>query len=529
MDNAFLARLTNLNSPVSVTEVRRESEKFKQIYRDDGHVEIPIKTGNEEDSNRFVSYTKKEPDIETFHVKIGEPAKIIPIIQPFSDKFVKNGMIINTDVPIVRSGLDTDIPRVSPLKLEMAYISEGMVNNWINRLVEYFLSARPKIVCDNPEDQKIMDEWSIKVNFRDLLKMMFQHKYVHGNAVWRWLTNENGKKIWLDFIDPKEFDALRDSMGRIRLTTSGEPVGYIQYVKVDQPLDGVPEDRLIQQLSQYPYQSGKGIRFDPNEVIHFRLNRIGDNWWGIGMIEPIYNFIVNKKNGDQGYAESIQRVGYPRTVASVGDDNHPPTSQQIDDVWEELQGLHEKSQLVVPYYVKFYMLESKKAATLKANLDYFIDGIVAGLGGPKSLITGGGEDTNRATLQDQKMWLERSLKMEQEDSSDDIIRRVFYPLSKELGLSKVPRIVWQEVSMESMQNKVERVVELIKVGTFPFNDPKLRSYLSDLEDIPLSPRSLTWAEAPQPIPTLPVKPTAEGPQETQVPEVEAAISKPEGK
>lgn len=488
MDDAFLSRL-GINEKNSVVH------KGNFVYRET----VPIRS-NEEQPRQFKSEVPRIEEDFTFGIRTGEP-KPTQIIQAFSDKrgIILNGIEVSPDIPpIIRAESDMDIPRVSPMKLELLYANEGMIHNWINRLVEYFLSAEPKIVCTDKEDQLAMDKWAIKTNFRELLKLHFQHKYVYGNAIWRWSESENGKKDKIDFIDPKYFDALRDNQGKVQLDDKGLPIAYVQYIKFGQQVN-VSEDRKITQQAPFEYQSGQGIKFTPDEVIHFRLNRLGDSWWGIGQIEPTYGFALNKKNADLGYAESLQRVGYPRIVSAVGDENHPPTLQQIDDVWRELSGIHEKNQLVVPYYVKFYMLESKKS-NLKENLGYFNDGIVAGLGGPKPLITGLGEDTNRATLNDQKMWLERSLKMEQKDTGDDITRRVLMPVAEALGLKSIPRLVWQEVSMESHESKVSRIVDLVKAGVLVANDPKLRAYIADLEDIPITLNSDVAEVPPRTVP-----------------------------
>lgn len=449
---------------------------------------IPIKTRSEQ-PKKFKTETK--PKSERLMVKSGafNKDKIKEeVVQNFSDSYgVQRGISITpTDMPVIRSGKEIRLPRISPMRLELIYMTEGIIHNWINRIVEYFLSAKPTVICKNESDTRKINDWLRKNKFRELLKLHFQHKYIHGNAAWNWKYKKQDGKLeinGIDFIDPKYFDILRDAYQRPILDRDGNPKAYLQYVKSGVDISDVPDDRLISQTPIFEYQPTKAIMYSPKEIIHFRLNRIGDSWRGIGQIEPSYNFALYKKNADHGYAESWQRVGFPRTVAQVGDKNHPPTSQQIEDVWEALGDMEEKSQFVLPYYVNFKMLESKKLSDIPSNLEYFTDGIVAGLGGPKSLITGLGEGTNRHTLNDQKLWLERSLKMEQEDTAYELESKFLKPLAKSLGINSTPKMKWQEVSIESLNNKTERIIKLVKAGILEPDDPEIRKYIRDLEDI----------------------------------------------
>lgn len=416
--------------------------------------------------------------------------KVSLTLQAQQGAFPEQGIRIESPpIPVVKTGGDEpEIVRISPLDLETLFIREGICYQWVNRLVEYFLAANPEVKCGNTREQKVWNDFQATFDWRELIKLSFQHKFIYGNAVWRWIFSPDGKKkISLDWIDPKYFDAVRTPEGRVRYNMYGKPIAFVHYIKFGQDTSWIPADRLITQTPKFTYQSGQGILLKPEEIIHYTLNRVGDFWWGIGLLEPIYNFVKIKQNADEGYGEMMQRAALPRMVGYVGDESHPPTQEAIDDVWEKLSDLESKHQFAGPYYYKLEILEPKHPERLQLTLKYLVDGIVAGLGGPKPFITGSGEATNRATLADQKLWLERSLKMEQEDTSAQIEKSVLSVIAKQNNFRTMPKLVWTETSTESLESKTDRLVKLAKAGLLNIT-PELEEYIKNLENLPTKKR-----------------------------------------
>lgn len=375
------------------------------------------------------------------------------------------------------------LKRVSPVDLERIYIREGMVFNWINKVVESFLACDFRVNTSNEREKKIMDEFLRNSDFRNLLKTTVQHLLVYGNGFWELITNEGPKLLTMGWIDAKSMDVKRDMMGRIIYDKDGKPTAYVQYVKWNIDISQVPKDRRVEQKPMFTWQSGKGILLKRGEIVHFTLNTVGDSWWGVGLIEPIYNTVRVKQNAESGYAEAIQRVAYPRVWVQVGDESHPPTQEQIDDVWNQLKNLETKHQFVSPYYYNPRILESKRIERLAQNLKYFSDQIVAGLGGPKPFITGLGTDTNKATLNDQKILFERSLKAMQEQISQTIVKEVFSIIAKQNKFRSIPTLVWEEISTESLDSKAERLVKYVNARLI-IPDKEMRNIIRRSERLP---------------------------------------------
>lgn len=378
---------------------------------------------------------------------------------------------------------EEELKRVSPIDLETIYIREGMVYNWINKVVESLLASDFRVNTSNEREKRIMEEFLRSCDFRNLLKTTFQHLLTYGNAFWEKITNDGPKIISLGWIDPKSMDVRRDSMGKIIYGLDGQPEAYVQYVKWNVDISQVPEDRRVSQTPMFAWQTGKGILLKKDEIVHFTLNTVGDSWWGVGLIEPIYNVVRVKQNAEEGYAEAVQRVAYPRIWVRVGDESHPPTQEQIDDVWNQLSNLETRHQFVSPYYYNPQVLESKRIEKLAQNLVYFSDQIVAGLGGPKPFITGLGTDTNKATLGDQKILFERSLKTIQEQISQIVIQQIFTIIAKQNNFHSVPTLIWDEISAESLDSKAERLVKYVGASLL-VPDKEVRNIIRRSERLP---------------------------------------------
>ena len=121
-----------------------------------------------------------------------------------------NTIRVSSDAsPIIRSGDNEQIIRVSPLDEEAIYIREGIINQWVNRLTGYHLAARPTITCSEEWEQEITDKILSPTKIRRIFKKIFNHLYTFGNAILRWY-NLNNKPVGITWIDPKQFDVIKN-------------------------------------------------------------------------------------------------------------------------------------------------------------------------------------------------------------------------------------------------------------------------------------------------------------------------------
>jgi len=374
-------------------------------------------------------------------------------------------------------------------ELEQCYTKNGIIHNSINVLTQIIMSAGYSLK-GSKEAVEYFSEFFDNVgytggetNWRNILTKTFQYQFIYGFCPWEIIygTIEKGslKKsaiVDLDIIDPKRFDYAKDSSDRIALDDYGNPVGYTQ---------SVPSmERVNNKIAPPPQVSlqGNKIFLPPERVAHFKLYEVGDGFYGIGLIEPIYKSYLRQLAVEDGFANASYRVGFPLIDASVGDETHDATPEQITKVAEQLKDINSLTAFSHPSWLKIGLLESRQSAKIRNFLDYWMDVMITGMGIPKAFATGLGETTNRSTLNRQEYIFKIRLK--------DIIERTVGVLESKVirrisQVNRVPpvKIQWGEISLEELDSKMERIARCAKHGLITPN-PETEDYIREIEGMP---------------------------------------------
>jgi hypothetical protein len=140
-----------------------------------------------------------------------------------------------------------------------------------------------------------------------------------------------------------------------------------------------------------------------------------------------------------------------------------------------------KQELAVPFYYDLKILESKKAEKLREHLDYFREQEVSGLGIPKPFATGGGEETNRATLGNQTDMFMLTLKDIIARTTDQIRQYMFKPICDLEGFKEVPTITFDAVGVDEIAKKAKRLLEYLDKGVVTTEE--IKGMIKDFEKI----------------------------------------------
>lgn len=402
--------------------------------------------------------------------------------------FLLAGKTPEEGVPLGRKSTP-EIVRVEKSKLEQMYISNPVIFNSINKIVQIMMAAGYSITGDDKAVAVIEDfldsigETGGEYDWKTLLETILKHCCVYGNAWIEKIYNKSGTEIVdLDFIDPKKMDYARDANQKIVLDKYNRPVGYVQTL----PFDVEAENKI--KPPEGVSLPSNSIFIPPERIIHFQLYTIGDGFDGIGLIEPIYKTALRKLNMEEALANSWWLTGFPLKKGKVGDINHEPTEEQLVNMAESIKNLDYKSSIVVPYYADVEILEAKRPEKLKEQLNYFIDQEITGLGLPKAFATGLGEETNRATLARQEYLLKLSLKDITGRVSKAITTKLFKPYSEMQKLKTYPVMKWGEIAIEELDSKAKRLIEYATAGIIT-PDKDLEEYIRKVEDLPQKPRT----------------------------------------
>ncbi|MFW6172981.1 MAG: phage portal protein family protein [Elusimicrobiota bacterium] len=358
----------------------------------------------------------------------------------------------NANKPDPKSEKTTpEFERISASELERAYILRPNVFNGINKIVQTIMSAKFNVVSPNKEIQEYINNFLINIgltgghlSWDELIDRCLRYKCIYGDVYFELIENSKGSEIIdLDFIDTKKMDYAKDSEGKIVLDDYGNAVGYVEKLPMNMTVENKikPPDEVS--------LSSNEIYLPAERVAHFKLYAVGDGFYGIGLIEPAYKSIIRGMNMEEALANWTYNSGFPPRIAKVGDERNIPTPNKIDSALKAIKSLNYKQNLSVPYYMDVSLLEARSTENIKDNLEYFKDAEITALGIPKPFVTGGGEETNRATLGNQDSLFRLTLKDIMKQFSAQMKKYVFRPIIKKrfpnAEESDMPTMEWGDL------------------------------------------------------------------------------------
>lgn len=412
------------------------------------------------------------------------PSNANLLSSPYSGEMRNHVTVIDPSKPI---GVKTtpETRRISLVELESAYLSEPNVFNAINKTTQLIMAAGYEFLGNEKSLKFFRDFFSSigsrggELEWEELLSSIFKHQMIFGTA-WVELIpakNDPGRVVDLQFIDPKKMDYAKDANDKIVLNNHGNSVGYVETLPYDYSIEGgqtgAPEMVSIQ-MNQ--------VFFPPNRVAHFKLYTIGDGFYPVGLVEPSYHSINRKIHLEQAHANSIKRNGFPRLKVKYGDDNHPPTEEQLQRAMEKVANADNMGVFVFPPWVELELLEPKSFEGLQDHLNYYTEQIVAGTGLPKALVTGSGETASRSILNRQEALTKLTLKEVVRRTVRILERDIISPIADSNKVNPV-KIVWGNISIEELDGKAKRLAFYTKNGLLT-PDEKLEERIRVLEDLP---------------------------------------------
>lgn len=385
-----------------------------------------------------------------------------------------------------------EIQRINPQYLEQVYIESPVIFNTINKIVQIIMSSNYHLEGDK-KTVAFFEEFIDNIGFRGgendwvtLIGEIFKFQCIYGYSPVELIYGKDSKEIVdLDIIDPKKFDYAKTGSFVIALDKFGNPVGYVEtipsIVQIPQPLKIQPPEGVT--------LMGNQIFFPPERIAYFKLYTIGDGFYPIGLVEPIYKTYIRQKATEDGFANASYRLGFPLAKAEIGDALHEPTEQQLREASEELKDINSRTSFAHAYYNKLTILESKHPERLKEYLNYWVEQEITGMGMPKALATGAGEATNRATLARQEYIAKMTLKDIVKRTTMTIESKIFFRIAELHNISNpkdrigVPKIIWGEIALEELDSKCKRLVDYAKAKLLT-PTPEIEKWIKQNEELP---------------------------------------------
>lgn len=322
---------------------------------------------------------------------------------------------------------DIDVgARIPKKQLEKVYRHVPTVFNSINKTTQVIMGRDRNLNGSNSSFyQSFLDEVGEvggNEHWDDILESVFRYQMIYGEAFLELIRDEDtGNIVDVAMIDPKSVDYAQEDYGSEKVATDefGNPYGYVQEIHND--------FGMVEQVYEPPEEVSVGpheIYIPRENVVHFKLYTVGEGFYPIGLIEPVFddaerNYQLKKDLGDRAHSAL-----FPTRVASVGDENHEPTPQKIKEIRDTLVEAKSSSEIAVPNHVDIDMLEATEQEGMIDFFKHFGDEIVTGTGIPKPFGTGSGEQVNRATLQAQDKMYQTTIK--------DIVNRTVGTIEKQM-------------------------------------------------------------------------------------------------
>ncbi len=263
---------------------------------------------------------------------------------------------------------------ISKEDLKTAYLSHPIVNRAIHFRADLIVARGFSLEFSDPTTKEIILEFlnDIKLNspFNADLKAIIRNASidtdVFGNAFHHLIPNKARNKIVkLAPLHPIDIDYQRDAQGSILYDSTGEPVGYVFRA-------GTPEER----------------KFKRQEIAHLTFETIGDELLGIPLLLPMFRTLERLANIEFAISQALYKHGFPTRDISVGDPDHPPTAEDIEQVAQQVQNLDSASEYTHPYYFKVSSIDPKFPSNIQNVPEFFLSQIVALSGIPRRFLLG---------------------------------------------------------------------------------------------------------------------------------------------
>jgi len=366
--------------------------------------------------------------------------------------------------------------------MEKIYRRDADVFAAINHKVRTFMSSDYQIVAKDPTVQRWYEDFLNNASFSMILEESVLHQCIFGNSWVELVYNSNKKIVGFDVLDPKVMDFGRNQSGNILFDRYNNPRYYVQVLPQFSNLPESKQSRMVQHNNPYRGLEGNAIRLEPDEVAHFPLCTVGDNIEGVGLIEPMYNAVLNKIQIEKDWGLAMKKAASPLLVAKAGDQLHRPSKKAIDDLRDKCTDINSLAVLAMPYYDD---VEYKSASipSLEPNLDYYVNKIAAASGVPKPYINGTGDKTPRSTFKGLNLGYERDIMGMQKRNAYMWEKTVFKLLSEQYSLGEVPKLVFTHPSLEYLDAKADRLVSYAEAGLLA-PDKEIRQIVRREERLP---------------------------------------------
>ncbi len=350
---------------------------------------------------------------------------------------------------------------ISPNDLKLAYLSHPVVNRALHFRADLIVARGFTIDFSDEKTKEIIGEFlnNIKLNsptnadLKTMIRNACIDTDVFGNSYYQLITNRKKNKIVkLAPRHPVNMDFQRDNQNHILLDNYGEPLGYA-----------------------FKMEQGE-VKFKRQEIAHLVFETLGDEFLGVPLLLPMFKTIERLANIEFAMAQALYKHGLPTRDIIVGNSDHSPSIQDIDDAAKEVQNIDRATEFTHPYWMEVKTIEPKWPSNVQNVPEFYLNAIVSASGIPKRFLLG--EEKFAATTMSLQRNLSLMLDPLQSRVKSWVEEQIFRPVLDLEGCDGIAELVWANVLQQAEPGVVKDTIALANTV---------------LEGKPL----ITWSEARQ--------------------------------
>ena len=374
--------------------------------------------------------------------------------------------------------------------IDSLYMSDSVTFNIINKMVQWtmkpmfeFRSAKKYLVTSYTRFFDNLGKIGEEITKEDLVEYSIKDLFMYGNSFIELVFGDlDGEEIITDLrnIPARNVDYARDSRGDVAIDEFGKPVGYMIQQRYGSSLvqrgDTIPKpyDAKITKQSN-------SFFLLPKRIAHFKINAFGDRYWGVGMVQPTVLNANRKQKIEEAQANSIYTRGTGPVIAKVGDERHEATENDLKSVLGTLQNMKHDRYMALPHFVDIKPLEIQQSDIGGEALKYLAMGQAAAAGMPGAFALGGGEATNRATLNNQQQMFELVLEYYIKQFTNSFNKMIIRRINVINDVGGIVDMKWGDIKAQELNDKSQRLSAAITEGSL--SPEEVRKYRLKSEDI----------------------------------------------
>ena len=346
---------------------------------------------------------------------------------------------------------------------------------------------------DNKDDEwiKRMENFADKFNLQSWFRRICKQLLIFGDAFVEVVKLLNKGIKELKILNPQTMEIVRDPYGDV--------ICYVQVVGAKKICWGNPPKEGI-------YANAEKVG-DVDDIVNFKFDVIGSEKWGTSIIHSVLPMLRIKEVIENNLKTIVEKYAVPMLDFSIGDENHPPTQQDIEDFKNAIKNINSETELVHSYLVKVQTIGfERKALNLEPIIEHIENQVITGLQVPAVLL-GRSANIDRAVAEVQLRTFTRHVKAIQRILKEMFEDKIMY---KHIGCPKTVKLVWGTVEEREAEANIDMIRGLVKDGIITpqkANSLLPRRYHEKLPENPVKKARPSQSKAPDTIKDNPTDPT----------------------